>query len=581
MGFDYRRDSSGIVVVTMDMDGKSANTMIPAYHDLMGATVARLEAEEGLKGVIFASAKKTFFAGGDLKSLMVAEAGDDAYKAWLNEDKGFLRRLEKLPVPVVAAINGAALGGGFEICLACNHRIVVNDPAAVVGLPEVTLGLLPGTGGVARLPRLLGPKQALDLLLTGRFVQTQEALSLGLVEEIVPSREDLVPAAMAWILGDTATAQQPWDAEERALSPEDLAGRQQFIEMTRAAVLDRTRGKLPAPMRILDIVEAGLELDLDRTLLLETDLFASLLDLRETCASIWLNFFAANAIRSGRMRPNGDRVKIGSLAVTGTGGNADAIAKAAARKADVVRVAPGNNLPDADLTLAFGGIAGNAPSGVVAFEGGAPQADGLDPARVVGFEIPECTARSKIVEIVAGAGTSNETLRLVYDFFQGIGRTPIVIRDVPGRFVGRLTAACLTEAKVLLAEGLDPAALDKLIRDAGFQIQPSALLQPAPAAQADKNPAEDAADRLLFIQSLEALRCLDEGVIGSEEEADLASVLGAGFPVHTGGAVRFAKGMGAGAFAARTAALADRYGDRFTMEPRLLDRLRPAVDQAA
>ena len=112
MGFDYQRDASGIVIVTMDMDGQSANTMSQAYHDLMGVTVARLEAEDSLAGVVFASAKKTFFAGGDLHGLLRAERGDDAYKAWLNEDKGFLRRIERLPVPVVAAITARLWGAG-------------------------------------------------------------------------------------------------------------------------------------------------------------------------------------------------------------------------------------------------------------------------------------------------------------------------------------------------------------------------------------------------------------------------------------------------------------------------------------
>ena len=211
MGFEYRRDASGIVIITMDMDGQSANTMSSVYHDEMGATVARLEADEGVTGVIFASAKKTFFAGGDLHALLAAETGDDPYKAWLNEDKGYLRRLEHLPVPVVAAINGAALGGGFEICLSCNYRVIVDSPAAVVGLPEVTLGLLPGAGGVARLPRMVQLDQALDLLLSGRFVQPQEALSLGLVDRIVASVEDLIPAAIEWITGPDAQAAQPWD----------------------------------------------------------------------------------------------------------------------------------------------------------------------------------------------------------------------------------------------------------------------------------------------------------------------------------------------------------------------------------
>ena len=126
--FDYQKDSDGIVVVTMDMPDQSANTMNAAFSPLMAATVAQLEEEEGLTGVVITSAKKTFFAGGDLKSFLALEKVTEEFFNYVEENKGFLRRLEKLPAPVVAAINGAALGGGYEICLASNHRIVVNDP---------------------------------------------------------------------------------------------------------------------------------------------------------------------------------------------------------------------------------------------------------------------------------------------------------------------------------------------------------------------------------------------------------------------------------------------------------------------
>ena len=152
MGFHYVRDPSGVVVVTMDMDGQSANTMTGVYHGLMGETVARLEAEPDLAGVVFASAKKSFFAGGDLHGLMNAPPAGEAYRAWLAEDKGFLRRLERLPVPVVAAINGAALGGGFEICLACNRRILLDDPGGGDAGPAARRGRRGAAAAADRAP---------------------------------------------------------------------------------------------------------------------------------------------------------------------------------------------------------------------------------------------------------------------------------------------------------------------------------------------------------------------------------------------------------------------------------------------
>src|SRR4051794_27173130 len=212
----WEQGDDGIVVLTLDDPNQSANTMNAAYAESMAATVERLEAEkDSIKGVVITSAKKTFFAGGDLRDLRKARKEDAADVAeFVRSGKAQLRRLETLGKPVVAAINGAALGGGLEICLACHHRVIVDDPKAVVGFPEVQLGLLPGAGGVVRSVRMLGIVNALmGLLLQGQRVRPQQAKELGVVDEIVASRDDLIPAAKAWIKeragGDPV--KQPWD----------------------------------------------------------------------------------------------------------------------------------------------------------------------------------------------------------------------------------------------------------------------------------------------------------------------------------------------------------------------------------
>lgn len=182
--FNYEKDADGIVTVTMDMTGP-VNAMNEEYGVAMNETVDRLEKEEGLTGVVFASAKNTFFAGGDLNVLLAVqpEQAEEFYNGII-ETKSRLRRLEKLPVPVVAAINGAALGGGFEICLSCNHRVAWDSKAVQVGLPEVGLGLLPGGGGVVRMVNLLGLETALPYLLEGKKVNAAKALKAGLIHEI-------------------------------------------------------------------------------------------------------------------------------------------------------------------------------------------------------------------------------------------------------------------------------------------------------------------------------------------------------------------------------------------------------------
>ena len=211
--FNYEKDADGIVTVTMDMNGP-VNAMNEEYRQAMAATVDRLEQEEGLTGVVFASAKNTFFAGGDLHELLAVEKGqEEGFMAMLVTTKGVLRRLEKLPVPVAAAINGAALGGGFEICLCCNHRVAWDNRAVQLGLPEVGLGLLPGGGGIVRMVNLLGLEKALPYLIEGKKVAPAKALAEGMIHDTVENLEDLVPRARAWVLENKDNAEsavQPW-----------------------------------------------------------------------------------------------------------------------------------------------------------------------------------------------------------------------------------------------------------------------------------------------------------------------------------------------------------------------------------
>src|SRR3712207_5212655 len=211
----WEQDEDGIVVLTLDDPNQSANTMNAAYAASIRSTVERLEAErDSITGVVITSAKKTFFAGGDLNDLKkVTPENADEFAGFVREGKAVLRRLETLGKPVVAAINGAALGGGFEITPACHHRIVVDDPKAVVGFPEVQLGLLPGAGGVVRTVRMLGIVDALlQLLLQGQRLKPAKARELGVVDEVVASVEALVPAAKAWIEAqDEDFGGQPWD----------------------------------------------------------------------------------------------------------------------------------------------------------------------------------------------------------------------------------------------------------------------------------------------------------------------------------------------------------------------------------
>ena len=193
--FHYEKDDDGIVVVTMDMTGP-VNAINAEYNDAMEQTVCKLESETDLTGVVFASAKTVFFAGADLKELIQAD-GSNKQKIFENGEliKGQFRRLEKLPVPVVAAINGAALGGGYELSLACNHRIAFNHKSVQIGLPECSLGLYPAGGGVVRLTKLIGVEKSLDIILKSKRLSPDNALKQGLIHQTVADVKELIPAS--------------------------------------------------------------------------------------------------------------------------------------------------------------------------------------------------------------------------------------------------------------------------------------------------------------------------------------------------------------------------------------------------
>ena len=306
--FKYEKDADGIVTVTMDMAGP-VNAMSAKFNPLMKETIDRLEKEDDLTGVVFASAKKTFFAGGDLNGLLATKPEDkEAFFNTVEDMKADFRRLEKLPVPAVAAINGAALGGGFEICLSCNHRIAFNHRSVQIGLPEVGLGLLPGGGGVVRMVNLLGLQNALPYLLEGKKVTPEKALEAGMIHEVVDSLDQLVPRAKAYILeqkGNDAAAIQPWDTKGfkipggNANSPK-LA---QVLNGAPAMLAKKTRGLLPAPEQILDCAFEAARLNFDTAMTIESRGLTRLAVTPEAKNMITTFFFGLNKVNGGASRP--------------------------------------------------------------------------------------------------------------------------------------------------------------------------------------------------------------------------------------------------------------------------------------
>ncbi len=336
----YDRDADGIVTLTLDDPTASANTMNELYQSSMEAAVARLyDEQDDVTGVVLASAKKTFFAGGNLKSMVTATPDDaDEIFAMGEAVKSSLRRLETFPRPVVAAINGAALGGGLEIALAANRRIAVDDRAVKIGLPEATLGLLPGGGGVTRVVRMLGLQSALmDVLMPGTQFDPQGALAKGLIDEVLPTREELVPAAKTWILShqDEDSAKNPWDRAGYKMpggTPKTPA-LAQFLPAFPALLRKQTKGAIyPAPRAIMSAAVEGAQVDFDTASRIESRYFTNLVVNQQAKNMIQAFFFDLQAINSGSLRPQGiERWQATKVGVLGAGMMGAGIAYSCAR----------------------------------------------------------------------------------------------------------------------------------------------------------------------------------------------------------------------------------------------------------
>src|ERR1700722_16890481 len=311
----WDKDADGIVTLTLDDPPES-----------MHNAVERLVAEkDSITGVVITSAKKTFFAGGDLTTMIKAQPEDAGeFFSTVEGIKKDLRTLETLGKPVVAAINGAALGGGLEIALSCHHRIAADVKGSQLGLPEVTLGLLPGGGGVTRTVRMFGIQNAfMNILSQGTRFKPDKAKEIGLVDEGVGSVDELVPAAKAWIKANPESHTQPWDAKGYKMpggtpSSPALAG---ILPSFPALLKKQLKGApMPAPRAILDAAVEGAQVDFDTASRIESRYFTQLVTGQVAKNMIQAFFFDLQHINGGGSRPDGiEPVKIHKIGVLGAG----------------------------------------------------------------------------------------------------------------------------------------------------------------------------------------------------------------------------------------------------------------------
>ncbi|MFJ3492563.1 3-hydroxyacyl-CoA dehydrogenase NAD-binding domain-containing protein [Streptomyces sp. NPDC086091] len=353
----WEQDRTGLVTLVLDDPDQSANTMNAAFRASLAAVTDRLEAEKDtVRGVIITSAKKTFFAGGDLRDLIrvTPATAQEALDGGL-EIKRNLRRIETLGKPVVAAINGAALGGGYELALACHHRVALDAPGSKIGLPEVTLGLLPGGGGVVRTVRLLGIADALlKVLLQGTQYSPRRALENGLVHEVADSPEDLLAKARAFVDAHPES-RQPWDVPGYRI-PGGTPANPKFaanLPAFPANLRKQTGGApYPAPRNILAAAVEGSQVDFETAQVIEARYFVELAAGQTSKNMIQAFFFDLQAVNSGANRPRGvEPRQVRRAAVLGAGMMGAGIAYSCARAGiDVV-------LKDVSLEAALKGKA--------------------------------------------------------------------------------------------------------------------------------------------------------------------------------------------------------------------------------
>ena len=536
----FEKDSDNIVTLTMDMPGQSANTMNQDFRDAILKVADRLAGEVStVRGVIFASAKKTFFAGGDLKELIqVQKDHAKEFFEMVEKIKAPLRKIETLGVPTVAAINGAALGGGFEICLSCHHRIAINDPKLKVGLPEVTLGLLPGGGGVARMVRLLGIEKALPFLMEGKQSNPEKALKAGLIHDIAEDSDDLMAKAKAWIL-ENPKSQQPWDVKGYKLpggAPSHPAVAQK-LAIVPSILRQKTKGCYPAPEKILAAAVEGAQVGFDHACTIESRYFTELTTSQVAKNMIGTFWFQLNEIKAGGSRPNGiDPYTTKKVGILGAGMMGAGIAYSTAiRGIDVVlkdvsleaaekgkaysegllkkRVsrkqmteekkekilssitptADAKDLEGCDLIIEAvfenrelkAKVTQEAESfmadgGVFASNTSTLPITGLaeaskDAEKFIGLHFFSPVDKMPLVEIITGKQTSDETLARAFDYVLQINKTPIVVNDSRGFFTSRTFGTYVGEGLTMLSEGINPQLIESAALQAGMPVGPLAV----------------------------------------------------------------------------------------------------------
>jgi len=505
-------DDDHICFLTFDRPESGANIFDATTLDELDENIDLIEHDTSLRGLIITSAKKSIFvAGADLKTLLKqAQTGD--MRAFIAEGQRILNRLAELTIPTAAAIHGACAGGGYEITLACDHRVASNDPSTRIGLPETTLGLIPAWGGCTRLPRLIGADKAVDVILKGKLYSAQEALRLGLVDEVAP-RNQLVDLARKKLRDG-----------KRKPSPAPKIDQE----------IPAPRNHNPAPARALEVIRKGLLASTQQSLAFELD---AIVDLGKTESSQNLirNFFLAEKYKKGSSKIPAQKVVHAAVIGAGVMGSgiaqwlssrgvtvilrdiareqidrglaniektyADAVKrglmnaeKAKEGRARIVASTAPMELRDVQFVIEaasekieikkeiFRELAMQAgPKTIVATNTSALSVSELanatvSPEHVIGLHFFNPVSRMKLVEVVIAKQTSDDTRERTVAFARQIGKLPVIVRDNPGFLVNRVLFPYLLDAAELFEGGLDADKIDNALLQWGMPMGPLRLI---------------------------------------------------------------------------------------------------------
>ena len=548
--FKTETDADGIVLVTWDTPGRSMNVLDETSITELEAIIKQTSEDAAVKGVVITSGKEALCAGADLSMLegmaqtyagLLKDKGEVAANQVLfDQSRRFsqvFRSIETSGKPWVAAINGLALGGGFELTLSCHYRVAADNPKTRLGLPEVKVGLFPGAGGTQRVPRIVSPQDAMQLLLKGEAINLAKAKALNLIHAIVPAAE-MIQAAKDWIKGG-GKAVAPWDEKGFKLPGGPVFSKAGMMMFPAGNAIYRreTYDNYPAARAIMSCVYEGLQLPIDAALRVESRYFTQVLRSNEAAAMIRSLFMSMQELNKGARRPaNVPATKVKKLAVIGAGFMGASVGYVSAKAGiDVVLVdrdqesadkgkahaksvidglvAKGRaKQPEADAIMSrITATADYAALGdcdlviEAVFEDRKVKADTFvkaqqymkpdvifasntstlpitslaesfkDQGRFVGIHFFSPVEKMMLVEIILGKNTGDAALATALDFTRAIGKTPIVVNDSRGFFANRCVGRYIAEGNEMFLEGVPPAMIENCAKMAGMPVGPLSL----------------------------------------------------------------------------------------------------------